>query len=270
MCHLYVEIEFCGSSLLGLLAKIILLDGLRKSGCTDWIVTIIIELYRDCSTTPVSMQKKQLSNPISIASGVKQGCPMSSTLFNFYVNPILAMVHRLGATCLGYMNDLAVIIPKHLDVQSIVNEVTRVAGALRMSFNIKKCGIINQDKPTTLKEELIPEVTARCSYQYLGANAATKKLEGLMESFSRFQDDCKIVLDSELTPMQKLHSLRTHLLPKLHHLIQNSSPLQSELRKINSYLQKITKQICFLPTKAANSYIHLNRIYGGQQYISQQ
>ena len=78
---------------------------------------------------------------------------MSATLFNFYINPILAMVHRLGATCLGYMDDLAVIVPKHLEVQSIVNEVTRVADALRMSFNIKKCGIMNQDKPTSLKAE---------------------------------------------------------------------------------------------------------------------
>ena len=66
-----------------------------------------------------------------------------------------------------------------------------------------------------------------------------------------------------LTPMQKLHALRTHLLPKLYHLVQNTSPLQSELQKINAYLQKTTKQICFLPNKASNNYIHLNRMYGG-------
>ena len=173
------------------------------------------------------------------------------------------MVHQLGATCLGYMDDLAVIIPKNLDVQFILDEVTRVADALKMSFNIKKCGIINQEKPTTLKSETIPQITSRCSYQYLGASAADKKLEGLMESFEKFKNDCQTVLNSALTPMQKLNSLRTHLLPKLYHLVENTSPKQSTLRKINSFLRKITKTLCFLPEKATNSYVHLSRLHGG-------
>ena len=141
------------------------------------------------------------------------------------------MVHQLGARCLGYMDDTAVIIPKNLDVQFIVAEITRVADALKMSFNIKKCGIMNQQKPTTMMSETIPQITSRCSYQYLGARSADKKLQGLMESFNNVKNYCQIVHYSALTPMQKLHSLGIHLLPKLYNLVENTSRKQSTLRK---------------------------------------
>ena len=238
----------------------ILSKGLRDSGCPLWVVRLIQNLYNGCSSLPVTVEKKPLCDPIPIKRGVKQGCPMSSVLFNFYINPIIEAAADAGGTCLGYMDDLAIILPDANYAQAVVDNITKTASSLHMTFNIKKCGVMNVNHDVFMNMEPIP---ATPNYKYLGAWANNEKLVGLNDAFNLVKADCDLILNSDLTPMQKLHAVRTHVLPKLYHLIQNTSPLQSHLKKINAYMRKVVKIICFLPEKATSSYCHLSRIHGG-------
>ena len=97
--------------------------------------------------------------------GVKQGCPMSAVLFNFYINPIIKKASAEGSTCLGYMDDLGLIFNSEHEAQSTVDQMSKAARALGMSFNIDKCGILNSSKSVILDGVPIP---ATKTYKYLG------------------------------------------------------------------------------------------------------
>ena len=161
------------------------------------------------------------------------------------------------------MDDLAVILPSVSAAKDVITAVSCSAKQLDMVFNITKCGAKNFPEQQHLNNQPIPQITADNPYKYLGNNLSSSALEGLDEAIQKFKDDVQTVMDSLLTPMQKLHAVRTHLLPKLFHLVENTTPQQSTLKQINSFLRKTTKRLCFLPVKATNAYIHLSRAHGG-------
>ena len=66
-----------------------------------------------------------------------------------------------------------------------------------------------------------------------------------------------------LTPMQKLHAIRTKVIPMLFHLTENSSTEQRQLLCFSLALRKIVKQFLCLPERALYAYIHLHRMYDG-------
>ena len=120
---------------------------------------------------------------------------------------------------------------------------------------------MNLKEPVHIHNEQIPVVEEK--YKYLGTSAGPRKLSGITEQFTQIQKTVTIIMESHLTPMQKMHAMRTRIVPKLYHLLQNSSPLYSELVKINKYMRRTIKQLCYLPTNASNNYIHLDRLFGG-------
>ena len=207
----------------------LLFHGLKASGSPDFLVNKINSIYKDCKTIPINLNKEQLGCPLIIGSGVKHGCPLSATLFNFFIDPILRATHAMGVTCMGYMDNLAAIILPDIDPQVVVDKISDIASKLCMKFNAKKCGATNAKDSITLNGAPVPTISDTNIYKYLGTNASKKKLRGLLEILDNFQRDLEMAMKSELTPMQKLHTIRTHLLPKLNYLIKNSSPLQSHL-----------------------------------------
>ena len=62
--------------------------------------------------------------------------------------------------------------------------------------------------------------------------------------------------------MQKLHVLRSKVLPMLYHLLENSHCKQAELHR-NNEASRLRKHLCYLPDRAANACVHLHRMYGG-------
>ena len=82
---------------------------------------------------------------------------------------------------------------------------------LNIKFNIAKCGSMNIDH-TIFMGETIPSLP---SYKYLGSWANGEKLVGLTEAFDMVKNECELIMNSSLTPMQKLHAVRTHAVPKV-------------------------------------------------------
>ena len=81
--------------------------------------------------------------------------------------------------------------------------------------------------------------------------------------FERAWALAQLIEDSQLSPMQKLHALRTKIMPKLYHLLENSYTNQNQLHMMNRSLRKMATRILCLPEKATTAYINLNRLYGG-------
>ena len=168
-----------------------------------------------------------------VTKGVKQGCPLSAILFQLVIEPVLQKLQTTKSTCLGYMEGMAMLFPAHHNPQKDIDAMCDIATHLGLQFNLKKCATISLECSITINNQQIPKISDASTYKYLGTTTSGEKLIGLKGAFESFKTETDTVMRSQLSPLQKLHALRTHLLPKLYHLIQNTSPLQSDLHKIN-------------------------------------
>ena len=241
----------------------LLLEALKQSGCPKWIVDIIASVYKHCVTTPVDLAGKTLAGDVPVSRGVRQGCPMSSLVFNLVLDPVLQAASGPGSLCLGYMDDIAIIVDNPNEVPAIISRTVEVAQSLGFTFNISKCGIANYPEEVMISSTAIPKVTDSRAYKYLGTETFSTTVGGLDGCLQTTWELAEKIEMSELTPMQKVHAIRTKVLPKMYHLVENSYSTQEKLHKINNQLRKLTKRLCYLPERAANAYIHLDRMYGG-------
>ncbi|GBO08324.1 Retrovirus-related Pol polyprotein from type-1 retrotransposable element R2 [Araneus ventricosus] len=74
----------------GALPHQLIYKALTAAGTGEDFVNIIRDLYTGCTTNILS--NDSATNPISISSGVKQGCPISGLLFNISIDHILRKI----------------------------------------------------------------------------------------------------------------------------------------------------------------------------------
>jgi hypothetical protein len=72
---------------------------LRKTGFNEGMINIIVDSYCDSSSNIYTA--KGVGNEIKIKRGVKQGCPLSPTLFNLCIDPLLKRLSKYKKL-LGY------------------------------------------------------------------------------------------------------------------------------------------------------------------------
>lgn len=77
-----------------------ILEVLRQRGLDEHIIRIVGDSYTDVVTTITA--NGELSPPIDVRVGVKQGDPMSPLLFNLALDPMIETLERCG---LGYRMD---------------------------------------------------------------------------------------------------------------------------------------------------------------------
>ena len=242
----------------------LIFEALKQCNCPEWIVQLIKSMYAGCKTTPVSVEGEELAGPVPVTRGVKQGCPLSGLLFNLVLDPVLKEATSANSVCLGYMDDLAIIIDEESKVQDVFNRTVKLAKGLGFSFNAKKCGVANLTSTSLdIDGTPIPVVQDDRAYKYLGTEAFPSTVQGLESCFEKALRTAELIEYSELTPMQKLHALRVKIYPMLFHLLENSSSTITQLEKMNRKLRKMAKRILCLPERAASSYLHLHRMYGG-------
>ena len=242
----------------------LIFEALKQCNCPQWIVELLKSMYAGCKTTPVSVEGEELAGPVPVTRGVKQGCPLSGLLFNLVLDPVLKEATSANSVCLGYMDDLAIIIDEESEVQDIFNRTVKLAKRLGFSFNAKKCGVANLRSLTLdIDGTPIPEVQDDRAYKYLGTEAFPSTIQGLESCFDKTFRLAELIECSELTPMQKLHALRIKIYPMLFHLLENSNSTMTQLEKMNRQFRRMAKRLLYLPERAATAYLHLHRMYGG-------
>ena len=241
----------------------LIIEALKQSECPEWLRNLVQSLYQDCRTTPTNMVGDKLCDQITVGRGVRQGCPLSALLFNLVLDPLIKCATTDFSWCLGYMDDLALIIEDDQKTEQILTDLQSMSSRLGLTFNAKKCGAANTSHQLQINGEPMPRVSEERAYKYLGTEAFTTSVGGLEMCFKEAWTIAERVEVSDLTPMQKLHALRSKVVPMLYHILENSQCSQSQLHRINRSLRRMVKRICYLPERAANAYIHLHRVYGG-------
>ena len=126
------------------LAHTFLWEALRAAGIPQHIITAIKGLYKD--NKHWLKLKGGVFPSVEVRSGVKQGCPLSPTLFLIAAEPILRFLKKhLGPEDFisGYADDLAIVVA-HLwkVVPALAYAFETIGKVAGLSLNIPKCILI--------------------------------------------------------------------------------------------------------------------------------
>lgn len=122
---------------------------LRRFGLAETFSEYVMAANTNCSTR-VSIGKN-LSNPIKINRGVKQGDPLSPLLFNMVLDKILVeldanfggiSVGGQKITALAYADDMALYAETPAEAQAALRTVASFCEARGLSLSAKKCSAI--------------------------------------------------------------------------------------------------------------------------------
>jgi hypothetical protein len=161
-------------------------DGLWRSlwhsGVKGKAWRIIRSLYANTSSR-VKVGSK-LSREFRIKQGVRQGCPLSPTLFNCFVNELIVSLGALGVGVqvghkridgLLYADDVVLLAESPETLQAMINKVDEFSRKWRMELNLKKSEVMIVRPPIKMPFSPPPSFSYRGSqvrivpsYKYLG------------------------------------------------------------------------------------------------------
>ena len=120
-------------------------QALKEKGVPQKIVTITKAIYNQ-STCNV-LHKNQLSEPIPVLNGVKQGCVLLP-LFNVTLDYVMSKVSKNSAgiisglcgilTDVVYADDVCLLAHSTLAMQTMLKRIERVAAKVGLKINVSK------------------------------------------------------------------------------------------------------------------------------------
>ena len=217
---------------------------MRRQGVHQCMISVLEDLYEDATTTIKSGQEE--TPKIQINSGVKQGCPLSPTLFHSIMDELLNIISDLNTgisigsvrvPIMAFADDLVLLSNSNADMEIILNRAEQFFSNRFLKVNASKCQSLRllpvkgKKSMKTIEKthrhfggEEIPSVTYQSLAKYLGlsfnprGNIITKL------------NDVNLWLDriakAALKPWQKCAAIRDNILPKLTHqlkIIQNQN-----------------------------------------------
>lgn len=91
------------------------------------------------------------SRQVKMLQGVRQGCPLSPTLFNFFVDELSTQLHKAGYGCefngldigaLLYADDVVLLADSAAKLQGLIDTVDAFCRKWKMSMNMKKSQVM--------------------------------------------------------------------------------------------------------------------------------
>ena len=212
---------------------------------------------------------------VEVKRGVKQGDPLSPTLFNLVLDEVVSGNNALpvGVTVgtetvntLTFADDLVLVASTEQGLQQLVDQTLTVSGYAGIMVNPEKCRVLSLKVGQTVKEVVLGYTTAIYArgrqfgnigsddnYKYLGILVVA---DGKPRSYGNILGEGLINLDrAPLKPKQRLDVLVNHMVPKLLH--------RTQVRKMEVTIKKADKRWLRLPMDTPDAMQHTNVKDGG-------
>ncbi|CAM5136513.1 unnamed protein product [Eretmochelys imbricata] len=117
---------------------------LGEFGMPETFIQILRDLYKDCTTTICATDGE--TDAIPIRCGMKQGCPLSSIIFNLPMELLIRAVssglasfnlHGKRISILAYADDLALVADSSESLQGMLDVANRATEWMGLCFNPK-------------------------------------------------------------------------------------------------------------------------------------
>ncbi|PIC11854.1 hypothetical protein B9Z55_028815 [Caenorhabditis nigoni] len=251
---------------------------LETYGFPEIVVQIIMDMYKGAAIRVKSKNEK--SDRILIKSGVKQGDPISPTLFNMCLENVIrrhletANGHKCLNTrvkVLAFADDMAILSESKTQLQNELLKMDEDCTPLNLIFKPAKCaslviekGRVKSDAEIKLKSQSIRSLTEKDTYKYLGVQTGIETRKSELELMKSATKELEMVYRSKLTPPQKLDCVRTFVLPKMSYMYANSVPKLTELKAFANMTMRAVKMMHGIPVKGSPvEYVQLPVGKGG-------
>jgi len=177
-------------------------DALRRKGIPESVESLISDSYNGMRTV---IKQETVEVPIKLQRGVKQGDPLSPTIFNLITEPLLIKLedmkgYQVGGqtvSSLAFADDQILLTRKEEQASTMVNVVEQYLEDLGMKLSAPKCAAVTirgtkgswflTDPELHLSNgESIPVANANTRITYLGGKIspwAGLTIEGIEDNF---------------------------------------------------------------------------------------
>lgn len=255
-------------------------QALRRAGVHHRTIEVISDMYDGCTTTIRCAGRSTKS--ITISRGVKQGDPLSPTLFNLVMDELLCLIdHQNGlpigdqrVAAVAYADDLLIMGPSEIEVQHTLNAVLDFLARRGLEINVNKCTALStgrvprkkklfvHSKPLfNIHNRPVPCIDISSQFKYLGKNYNSQGQEKLTAA------DLGPILSrlhtAPLKPFQKFTILSKHLLPKFLWDLQYFGITKCTLRDCDLAVRAAARQILHLPKTTTTAFFYARIRDGG-------
>ncbi|KAK7881442.1 hypothetical protein WMY93_029851 [Mugilogobius chulae] len=217
---------------------------------------LITNLIRSCYTGSTTQLKtsKGLTDLITLKSGVKQGDPLSPSLFNLALDPLLYTLDRectgvefgddQAIKSLAYADDLVLVGEDWSDIQRALNVLTVYLETVGLAANPEKCFSFFL---STIPGHLLGPVEGVTVVE------PVEQLKDLLEKLGR----------AELKPSQKIALLRQFMIPTVTYKADHGDLKVGKLREMDKLIRKKVKQWLHLEGHTTDGIIYSKFSDGG-------
>ena len=247
---------------------------LSDVGFSKTFVKAIMSSYKECYTRIVS--NGGMSEAIPFGKGVKQGCPLSPTLFNICLEPLLQKLNNKAAvdgyhwydnstSVQAYADDVILFSDTEKGMWNLIKTVEDFCHyAGNMVINPKKCSslsfVISNGLRSTISNNFsigshndnddsnfIENINLHSYTPYLGLPLAThvnNKKRHVFQKIITMRSDINKISSSSLKTTQVIDAIKRFIIPKLdYELLINAAPI-NKLKELDAFIRKsISKKI---------------------------
>lgn len=252
----------------------------RKKGLPSSFIEYLSEFY-DSAGTFLMWRGRSLCH-LRPGRGVRQGDPLSSTLFNIVIEAILEdLDSNIGfdlpdarISHLAYADDVSLVASTYIGLQLLVDRFIAGAAAAGLDVNIAKTRVlalksygkvrkvIPYQPPIKIDNSLISFVTFDNPVEYMGLAFDPTGLvpRDLKHLLTTYLDNLHKL---RAKPQQKLYILREVLLPRFHYYFSFYSYAVKTYLDFDVSVRKFVKNLLHLPKDVPNAFFYSTILDGG-------
>lgn len=257
-----------------------IIDTLKSYGLPGDFVRYVRSIY---STGSTSLWGAGWSTEDFIPSrGVKQGDPLSPLFFNLVIDRLLhTLPDDVGANlggsrvnCLAFADDLILCASTTRGLQLLLDKTADFLMSCGLTINADKSKTISirglgkekktliQDTKFSIHGRPLPALSRVEKWKYLGIDF-TPEGKTYLPPYQELSVRLERLTKAPLKPQQRLHALRTVVIPQLYHQVSLGNVRIGCLNKIDKITRHYVRRWTNLPNDVPVAYIHASIRDGG-------
>lgn len=208
---------------------------LHGSGAGEIFTDIITDMYNGAFTQLLT--EEGISELVPITRGVKQGESASGVIFDLVIDPALRIAQEnlneeLEYTILALADDVFIVHKDINKLQEIANQFCQISTSIGLRVNPRKCFSIHMPGGR-VRTEPTPVYVCGTPVKALPSDECAPFLGkpiGLFQDktdISEVSQTAHTILDSNLTPWQKIDAMKTFLYPSLNYKMRTGQILKT-------------------------------------------
>ena len=257
-----------------------LLKACERAGVPEPLLSYIEGIYRGASTR--LKINGELTDPIRILRGVKQGDPLSSVLFNYIIDwAAQALDSEIGVALgsekvsyLAFADDIVLLAASRQGLTDQARRFSESLNACGLFLNTAKCATMALDTPPRSRKwlacpdpfldlggELVPAITIDNSYKYLGLQFSFHGPS--VDVLSSLTTKLKNLTEAPLKPQQRLWILKSKVIPSLYHSLVLGNLTFGQLKDLDRRIRRTVRGWVKLPRDTPVPFFHAKVGDGG-------